>query len=887
MARDNEESDDPDTENVDESKDYASFVFDTDVLTADYMNMAPKFPDQDTDKAGVQSATTTRKVKENAAPGDPVGAVVFAEDEGSDGQQESLFYRLYDDGDDTLNLFLPIGVTANSIDDEDEFFIIDRATGQISVDTDEMLDFESAEEFTVAVTATDPGGMPSQPIVVTIQVLNVNESPMFGDEDQADDENLSTRQYKEKTATTSEVSTYSATDDEDGDSTPGPRKALNWSLSGDDMAQFSICLDNDDAECGEPANYGDVVELRFKKSPDFEARADSNGDYVYNVTVQATDSDDNTATRPVVITLLNEDDPGTVTLSSIQPEAGSEISAELTDPDGGTTGITWQWKYSGTRDGNDYVDIVGATSDSYVPTSGDAIRPTFLRAVATYTDPQGADKVATSSPTNMQVQDEDADNQPPAFPDQDVNTPGTQAGQTRYVIEEVKGATAVANKDGTSPSEIDDPVMAAPDTDDNPAPPGTRKLTYSLGGSDEDLFAIASTTGQVRLGSSTMLDYETNTTYTVTVTATDPSLESDSMTLTIKVVDDDERPTLSKKGLGVSGPGTVSHPENDSADLATYKPEGSEAAGSSWSLEGADASDFSISSGGVLSFRSTPNFEAPADADSNNVYYVTVKATSGNITATRSVTINVTNVDEPGTVNLSSPGNEVKVGVQLTAELDERDEETSVSWQWARGASATGNFTNISGETNNIYEPVDADVGSFLRITVAYTDASFGPDSLSAVTATAVEAATVTVPGTAGTVSLPPSSGLVSGDPISASLTDADNPTNQVWEWERSADGSTNWTTISGATSASYTTGDADTGNYLRASVTYDDDSGTGQTAGPTATTGRVAIHRYDADANGEIERPEVINAINDFLFGDGSTQRAEVIEVINLFLFG
>ena len=49
---------------------------------------------------------------------------------------------------------------------------------------------------------------------------------------------------------------------------------------------------------------------------------------------------------------------------------------------------------------------------------------------------------------------------------------------------------------------------------------------------------------------------------------------------------------------------------------------------------------------------------------------------------------------------------------------------------------------------------------------------------------------------------LSPSSGLVtSGDSVSASLTDADNPvtSSEVWQWDRSADGSTNWTTVSGA----------------------------------------------------------------------------------------
>ena len=95
----------------------------------------------------------------------------------------------------------------------------------------------------------------------------------------------------------------------------------------------------------------------------------------------------------------------------------------------------------------------------------------------------------------------------------------------------------------------------------------------------------------------------------------------------------------------------------------------------------------------------------------------------------------------------------------------------------------------------------------------------------------------------------------------------------------RSADGSTNWTTISGATSASYTTTDDDAGNYLRASVTYDDDSGTGQTAGPTATTGRVAIDSYDSDSNGVINSTEVLTAVADYFQGDLTGPR--VLQVV------
>ena len=137
--------------------------------------------------------------------------------------------------------------------------------------------------------------------------------------------------------------------------------------------------------------------------------------------------------------------------------------------------------------------------------------------------------------------------------------------------------------------------------------------------------------------------------------------------------------------------------------------------------------------------------------------------------------------------------------------------------------------------------------------------------------------------GTDGTVSLSPSNGLVSGASVTAQLADPDNPTNQVWLWQRSANVSTNWSNISGATSASYITTAADAGNYLRATVTYDDSSGAGQTA-DRATSNRVRIHTYDADADGRIDRSEVIEAIRDYLF-ERIITREQVIEVIKLYL--
>ena len=53
-------------------------------------------------------------------------------------------------------------------------------------------------------------------------------------------------------------------------------------------------------------------------------------------------------------------------------------------------------------------------------------------------------------------------------------------------------------------------------------------------------------------------------------------------------------------------------------------------------------------------------------------------------------------------------------------------------------------------------------------------------------------------------------------------------------------------------------------------------------------SSGDPLITRYDANNNGQIDRSEVIKAINDYLFGEGDPiTRAEVIKLINRYLFG
>ncbi len=95
--------------------------------------------------------------------------------------------------------------------------------------------------------------------------------------------------------------------------------------------------------------------------------------------------------------------------------------------------------------------------------------------------------------------------------------------------------------------------------------------------------------------------------------------------------------------------GRLCHPSGLSASLstpptlvATYTATDPENDTIVWSVEGTDATKFTISAGGALSFKAAPDFESPGDADSNNTYLVAVRATANGKSDTRAVTVTIT-----------------------------------------------------------------------------------------------------------------------------------------------------------------------------------------------------------------------------------------------------
>ena len=649
--------------------------------------------DDDTDAITVPTTAVARNVKENVKPGTHVGNPVTAT---RDDDLNFLTYWFTVDTDgtpsstptDTRSRSVKFG-TGTGVTD---VFKINPETGQITVAT-KGLEFENANNsdesatndgsYTVNVVARDPSGILSAIIPVEITVTDVNDAPKvtqvaydgtvatevlkvdinenFRLEPAKDDPDTTTVDENEDTLTMANVigesNVITATDDDIptiGVVTGKPPAAnqVRLSLSGDDAAHFTLFeVDGEGADLdADPTNVTEPTsryELRFDKSkPNFEAPMDANKDNRYKVTVVAEDQAGLTGMKHLIITVMNVAETGKVTLSTDQPAVGIPIIANLSDPDGGETNRKWQWQSSPTGGDGTFADIRGATSDTYTPKAEVEDDPAttlidesdpgdegvFLKAMVEYRDKESEDKdnPDTDDDESIRMREVVSDNAVRVEPD--VNSdPVFGEAFTREVPENTK-------EDGF----VGGPVEASDPDDDS--------LTYSItGGADMAAFKIDSATGQIMVGKGTKLDYEgSQTTYEVEVTATDPFDASDSTMVTIEVTDVNEEPALTLGGgsgpapttVEVTGDYAVDYEENGTGDVATYT---SSVADVTWSLSGPDMDDFEISSGGVLSFSSPPDYEAPTDADTDNEYMVTVEATDGDTTDTLAVTVTVTN----------------------------------------------------------------------------------------------------------------------------------------------------------------------------------------------------------------------------------------------------
>ena len=154
-------------------------------------------------------------------------------------------------------------------------------------------------------------------------------------------------------------------------------------------------------------------------------------------------------------------------------------------------------------------------------------------------------------------------------------------------------------------------------------------LTYSLSGTDASSFSISSS-GVITFDSAP--DYETKTSYSITVNISDGT-NTTTQAVTISVTNvNDVSPVISTSA-------SFSAAENQTS-VGTVSASDAEGDTLTYTLTGTDASSFSISTSGVITFDAAPDYETKTS------YSITVNISDGVNTTTQTLTINVTNVAE-------------------------------------------------------------------------------------------------------------------------------------------------------------------------------------------------------------------------------------------------
>ena len=515
--------------------------------------------------------------------------------------------------------------------------------------------------YLVTVQASDGRNYGS--LDVTVTVTDQNESnPVVSGRD-----TLSVREN-----TTSTLYTYSARDMDRG-------AEIMWSVRGTDSDDFTI---------------GEKGELSFSSNPNHEQPADSDSDNVYELTVVASDGqNEGTLDVTVTVTEVNEgpEISGRDTLTVSENYEAVLATYSGTDPEDASAEIT-RWSVTG-RDGGDFTINQDAELTFRNPPDyerpADSNRDNEYEVTVRASDGQvyGTYEVAV----NVEAVDE-----APEF---------RRSSRDIFSYRE-NGASSLYTYRATDPEGAE--------------------VAWSVSGTDGGDFEI-SASGVLSFREppdyDDPADDDDDNEYEVTVVATDQTGHAASLPVTVTVTDVNEGPII-------SGTGEFTVRENHDAVLGTYTgrdPEDPDMEITRWSVTGRDGGDFAINEDGELSFRNPPDYERPADGNRDNTYEVTVRASDGSYYGNFEVTVTVEAVNEApdiaGDEAISYQENSDKA---LETYQATDPEKTDITWglsgadAGAFAISETGVLTFLNAPD---YEsPTDSGSDNVYEVTVEATD---------------------------------------------------------------------------------------------------------------------------------------------------------------------
>ena len=344
-----------------------------------------------------------------------------------------------------------------------------------------------ANIYTVELAVSDDDGKASETnLILSFNVTDVNEAPTI----------TSTANTSILENTTTTIYNASATDPEND--------TLTYSLSGTDQDDFII-----DPSSG---------TIAFAATPNYEAPTDADTNNAYQITLEVSDGNANSASQALTISVTNVNEKPTITsaTSASVPENTTTTiyTATTTDPEDDTL----TYSLSGT-DQDDFIINSSTGAISFVDTPN-------------YEAPTDAD---TDNAYQVTLEVSDGSNtvtQELTFTITDVNehsvsTPTDADGTPNQISEDAIAGTAVGITASASDADGTYNTVSYRFTNDNQT-------------SDDSLFSIDPNSGIVKLLYSNSLDYETATSHDIAVKASSSDGSNATHAFTIAVTDVDE-----------------------------------------------------------------------------------------------------------------------------------------------------------------------------------------------------------------------------------------------------------------------------------------------------------------------------------------------------------
>ena len=571
------------------------------------------------------------------------------------------------------------------------------ATGELTFN--QTPNFESPGDtngdnvYLVEVTVTDSDGLTdAQSIAITI--VDANDAPVVTSDGGGTTGQLTV--IENSTAVTTVTGS-----DEDAEDTFSP------SISGGaDAASFEMV---------------DGV-VSFIEAPNFEDP--SHQPAVYELEVAVTDAEGAMGKQLLTVSILDvpelpeitSDGGGSTALISIEENSFLATTVGATDQDDDFSNTPLNYSITGGEDGAAF--SIGASSGQLTfQTSPDFENPADVGGDRTYevevtvTDSDG---MTDSQVITFQVTD--VNDQPTIVSDGGTSTTETTVAENETSVTTVSG---LDDEDGNS-------------------------LTYGIaGGEDAGLFTIDPTSGALSFANAPNFESPANGSgvYEVVVSATDSGGLSATQTIAVSVSDVPEPPTI-------DSPATASVAENSTVAATVSASDDDDDASETplvYSITGGvDQNALTIdSTSGEISFVSPPNFEAPADTGSDNMYDVEVTVTdSDQMTDVQAIKITVTDVNEPPTIVTNGGDDTATVDVlendgfvTTVAATDIEDSASSLLYSISGGTdlssftinATTGELSFVS--TPDFEAPGDSNGDNVYEIEVTASDSGGQQDS--------------------------------------------------------------------------------------------------------------------------------------------------------------